>query len=720
MLKSDIISRKSMLLRGQMHRFFLTENTENVKIWLMKTNIRRLTSLLVACIMLTMIQVPIAFGSENSTGEDAAAAVSEPLQEEETITGSESNMLPEEGQGAVDDADAADMQEEQEPSEVPDAETESEESAEAEAGEPAAAGGVITGFVMPEQTEFCFEGEPSEEELVAAFPAALEVFLDGEEEAVSVPVSWEVVEDYDDTAYYFYSVKPVLPEDYSLADTLDPLVDVPWLTVFRQTTEEEIDEGEQAVDIPVPESEDLQTVYTEEEGVIPADETDGQVSLLRFLDRYTENSYAASNADKVYKYLTGEMGLNMAAACGVMTNLYAESGMQPNNLENRYNSAYGLSDAEYTKRVNKGKKNNGKYTSGNGSTRYFTTDYSGYGICQWTSLGRRKALLAQAVKKDVSIANLNMQLEFLKSELQNSYPQVWATLKGVPNNAKGAYLAAVHFCASFEIPANTNATAASRAKTALSTYWKTYSGKSASVSKSSYLGLCGYTYPGSVKKGKGMTCSGHVISNYRITSVSAKIINSKGKAVYSSTRKPSSTIYSLYNFDSSMLFGKLSAGSYTYQITAKDSKGNSVQAKHGFNVSAGAETVTLRGCAVKDTSSAAAAVTPVKTPTNAASTLRGVKLNYPKKLKKGKTFTIKGKVKSNYGLKKVTVMVKTKSGKKKLSASANLSGVKTYKIKNLDDRIAFGKLKKGTYYYIVKATDAKKSKQLLKKKFKVK
>ena len=156
------------------------------------------------------------------------------------------------------------------------------------------------------------------------------------------------------------------------------------------------------------------------------------------------------------------MGLNRAAACGVMTNLYAESGMQPNNLENRYNALYGLSDSQYTSRVNKGKKNNGKYTSGYGKTRYFTKDYCGYGICQWTSLGRRAGLLKLAVKKDVSIADLNMQLQFLQSELTNSYPQVWATLKNVPDNANGAYLAAVHFCAAFEIPANTNATAESR------------------------------------------------------------------------------------------------------------------------------------------------------------------------------------------------------------------------------------------------------------------
>lgn len=611
--------------------------------------------------------------------------------------------------------------------------------------------GVITGFLPLQQEEFYYEGKPAAEELTGNLPQHLLVYLDGATEPAAIPVQWEIAEDYEETDYYFYSATPVWPEEFTLAESIDPLIEVPWITLFRQTSEEEVSDGEDEIEIPVEEPDELLPVEAAEEAAgvpemteVPAQtevteeteateetevteepdvqEGDGMVSLSDLLSLCTEESYAVSSSQvkKIYNYLTKTMGLNMAAACGVMTNLYAESGMMSNNLENTYNSRFGLSDAEYTKRVNAGIKNNGKYKTGGGATRYFTKDYCGYGLCQWTSLGRRASLLKLAVKKNTSIADSSMQLEFLKSELSSSYQQVWGTLRGVPNNATGAYLAAAHFCVAFEVPANTNSTAASRARTALSTYWKTYSGKSGSTS-SSHLGICGYSYPKSIKTGKGMTCSGHVISNYTIKSVTAKIVNSKGNTVYSSTRKPGSTVYSLYNFDNSMKFGKLSAGSYTYVITAKDSSGKKVTAKHGFNVASSASTEALRGCAASDVSTAAAAVSqaPVSTE-QGASTLRGVSLSYPKKLKKGKGFTVKGKVKSNYPLKKVVIIVTTKKGTKKLKASKTLSGVKTYNVKGLDEKIKFGKLKKGTYYYIVKATDSQKTKRLLKKKFTVK
>ncbi len=593
-----------------------------------------------------------------------------------------------------------------------------------------AEGGVITGFLPLQQEEFYYEGKPAAEELTGNLPQQLLVYLDGAAEPAVIPVQWEIAEDYEETDYYFYSAIPVWPEEFTLSELIDPLIDVPWITLFRQTSEEELSSGEDEVQIPVEEPDDLLPVEEAEEaaGVTEmieapdAREEEGMVSLADLLSLCTEESYAvsASQVRKIYNYLTRTMGLNMAAACGVMTNLYAESGMMSNNLENTYNYRFGLSDAEYTKRVNAGIKNNGKYKTGGGSTRYFTKDYCGYGLCQWTSLGRRASLLKLAVRKKVSISDSGMQLEFLKSELANSYQQVWGTLRGVPNNAAGAYLAAAHFCLAFEVPANTNSTAASRARTALSTYWKTYSGKSASAKGTSYLGICGYTYPKSVKTGKGMTCSGHVISNYTIKSVTAKIVSSKGSTIYSSTRKPGGMVYSLYNFDNSMKFAKLSAGTYTYVITARDSSGKKVTAKHAFHVSSSASTVALRGCATSNVSTAAVAVPQAPAaPEKAASTLRGVGLNYPKKLKKGRTFTLKGKVKSNYPLKKVTITVTTKKGKKKLKASCTLSGVRTYNVKGLDERIKFGKLKKGTYYYIVKATDSKKSKRLLKKKFTV-
>ena len=95
--------------------------------------------------------------------------------------------------------------------------------------------------------------------------------------------------------------------------------------------------------------------------------------------------------------------------------------------------------------------------------------------------------------------------------------------------------------------------------------------------------------------------------------------------------------------------------------------------------------------------------------------------NYPTSLKKGRAFSIKGKIKSNDPMRKVTVKVVTTSDKTKLSASKSLTGTsKTYDIKKLDAKIKFGKLARGMYYYKVIGKDTQTSRTLLNKKFKVK
>ena len=82
-------------------------------------------------------------------------------------------------------------------------------------------------------------------------------------------------------------------------------------------------------------------------------------------------------------------------------------------------------------------------------------------------------------------------------------------------------------------------------------------------------------------------------------------------------------------------------------------------------------------------------------------------------------FQVKGKITSNYKIKKVTVAVYTKAGKKKLSVTKK-PNKKSYDLKKLSKKVKFKKLKKGTYYYKVTATDSQKTKVLQNKKFVVK
>ena len=475
--------------------------------------------------------------------------------------------------------------------------------------------GVITGFVPLESSEYYYEGNPEESDLTLYLPETIGVYLNGEAEVTDIPVSWEAVEDFDDTDFYFYSMKPVWGEGLVLSDALSEVVDVPWITVYKQEPENDSIE-------PVVTEEEVEPIYTEEEGSIDPEtsvsEDTADVSFKAlamdaaggFVDGITEDSYAdtATNTATIYKYLTGTMKLNTAAACGVMININAESAMSPTNLQNSYNSLYEISDSAYTSAVDKGK---GSYKTGGGKVKHFKTDSGGYGLCQWTSVGRKTNLLNRAISSKRSIGNINMQLEHLNSELQN-YPSVLTTLQKVPNNAAGAYIAAAQFCLAFEIPANTVETAAARGKNCLSNYWKTYSGSSASVTGTSFVSLCGYAYPTALKTGKGMDVTGYAVSNYKITSVTGKITNSSGKVLYSKTLKPNTTAYKLSNLDNDMKFSKLSAGTYTYTLTATDSLGKTVTASHGFSVAAGNTPAKARGFATtgKTTSTSASAPKP--------------------------------------------------------------------------------------------------------------
>ncbi|MCQ2545938.1 MAG: phage tail tip lysozyme [Clostridia bacterium] len=456
-------------------------------------------------------------------------------------------------------------------------------------------GGVITGFAEMETTDYYYEGNPEEEELTLNLPETLGVYIDGNAEITDIAVSWEAVEDFENTDFYFYSMKPVWGEEFTLSPELSVIMDVPWITVYKQ-------EPENTQIEPMLTEEEIEPVYTEEEGPVDpetyeegfVEETVGAIRSL-----LVEEVYAATTAENtaaIYKYLTKTMGLNTAAACGVMTNINAESAMSPINLQNSYERSLGYRDSSYTKAVDKG------------TYKRFASDSAGYGLCQWTSNGRKAKLLSYAKAKNTSIGSLKMQMSFFHKELKESYESVYTTLKNVPNNASGAYIAATEMCMCYEIPYDTVNTAASRGKTCLSNYWKTYSGSAASVKGTSFITLCGYTYPTAVRNGKGMDVKGYAISNYTVTSLTGKIINSKGKTVYSKTVYPGTTAARLSALDNDMKFSKLSNGTYTYKITAKDKLGKYVTTSHKFTVSSSGSTTKALGFA---SIGGTAATTPV-------------------------------------------------------------------------------------------------------------
>jgi hypothetical protein len=150
----------------------------------------------------------------------------------------------------------------------------------------------------------------------------------------------------------------------------------------------------------------------------------------------TSKLVGATNEQKIWNYLKGK-GLNDYAIAGVIGNLYAESGLLPNNLQNSYESKLGYTDATYTAAVD------------NGTYAKFITDSAGYGLAQWTYSTRKSNLLKQAQAQKVSIGDLGIQLDFLWSEMQ-TYTNLMNTLK----SAKTVKAASDSMLLEFEKPAN--------------------------------------------------------------------------------------------------------------------------------------------------------------------------------------------------------------------------------------------------------------------------
>lgn len=118
---------------------------------------------------------------------------------------------------------------------------------------------------------------------------------------------------------------------------------------------------------------------------------------------------------QIWNYFKNK-GMTDAGVAGLMGNLYAESALNPTNLQNSYEKKLGYTDAEYTFAVDNGLYNN------------FVKDSAGYGLAQWTYWSRKQHLLAYAMSHSLSIGDLEMQLDFLYKELSESYQSVLAIL----------------------------------------------------------------------------------------------------------------------------------------------------------------------------------------------------------------------------------------------------------------------------------------------------
>ena len=156
---------------------------------------------------------------------------------------------------------------------------------------------------------------------------------------------------------------------------------------------------------------------------------------------YTMN-YDKNTAIRIRDFLL-KQGITLEGVYGMMANIYSESGFRSNNAQNSYMNKMGMTDEIYTSKVD-----NGTYTN-------FIFDRVGYGLCQWTSSGRKQNLYNFAKSCGKSIGDETMQLNFLMKELNGSYKAVLNVLKTSHNISE----CAKYVMTKFERPADQSITA---------------------------------------------------------------------------------------------------------------------------------------------------------------------------------------------------------------------------------------------------------------------
>ena len=134
---------------------------------------------------------------------------------------------------------------------------------------------------------------------------------------------------------------------------------------------------------------------------------------------------------EVFDYLTNDLALSDAAACGVLANIEHESAFQPTIVGDKGTS---------------------------------------YGLCQWHN-ERYTALRGYCSALGLDYRTVEGQMAYLRYELGNKYTSLLLSLQDIENTPEGAYRAAYLWCIQFERPSNMQVKAAQRGELARSKYW---------------------------------------------------------------------------------------------------------------------------------------------------------------------------------------------------------------------------------------------------------
>lgn len=166
-----------------------------------------------------------------------------------------------------------------------------------------------------------------------------------------------------------------------------------------------------------------------------------------------------TNEERIWNFLKSK-GLSDHGAAGLMGNLYAESALNPHNLQNTYEKKLGLTDDAYTAAVD-----SGSYTN-------FVRDSAGYGLAQWTYWSRKEGLLSYVRSLGAPVGDLEAQLGYLFKELSEGYTGLLATLK----TATSVRTASDAVLTKFERPADQSASVQAKRASYGENYLTKYAG----------------------------------------------------------------------------------------------------------------------------------------------------------------------------------------------------------------------------------------------------
>lgn len=125
-----------------------------------------------------------------------------------------------------------------------------------------------------------------------------------------------------------------------------------------------------------------------------------------------------SIAEKIW-YWSKSKGFNDYGASAILANFDYESGLNPKNLQDSYQSKLGFTDDSYVEAID-----NGTYTKSQ-----FIYDNAGFSLMQVTYWSRKKAFYEFAKENGKSIGDLENALEFFYKELSERYPSLMRILK---------------------------------------------------------------------------------------------------------------------------------------------------------------------------------------------------------------------------------------------------------------------------------------------------